>query len=105
MPRTLVTGANGFVAVHIIKLLIEAGHDVTGTVRSADKGEQVLRVHPEWKDHLTFVTVKELTSQKEWGEAFKSAGFDHVVHTAAPLLDDPRNTDFDKHFLQPSVDG
>jgi hypothetical protein len=35
----------------------------------------------------------------------KEGGFDYVIHTAAPLLDDPRLRDFEKDFLKPSVDG
>jgi hypothetical protein len=31
--------------------------------------------------------------------------FDYVVHTAAPLVDDPRLTDFERDFLIPSVAG
>lgn len=28
-----------------------------------------------------------------------------IVHVAAPLLDNPANTDYDRDFLKPSVDG
>jgi hypothetical protein len=28
-----------------------------------------------------------------------------VVHVAAPLVDNPANTDFDRDFLHPSVEG
>lgn len=31
--------------------------------------------------------------------------FNQVVHVAAPLLDNPENTDYDLHFLNPSVEG
>jgi nucleoside-diphosphate-sugar epimerase len=34
MDRILVTGASGYVASHIIKILLENGHNVRGTVRS-----------------------------------------------------------------------
>jgi nucleoside-diphosphate-sugar epimerase len=32
--RFLVTGANGYIAMHVIKLLLNDGHQVRGTVRS-----------------------------------------------------------------------
>ena len=37
----LVSGANGFIAQHIVKQLLEKGYTVIGTVRSAAKGESL----------------------------------------------------------------
>ena len=43
VPIVLVTGASGFVATHLIKLLLEQGrYHVRGTVRSKKKEEKVL---------------------------------------------------------------
>ena len=36
--KVLVTGANGFIAVWIVQVLIERGYSVAGTVRSESKG-------------------------------------------------------------------
>lgn len=105
MPKTLLTGANGFVAAHILDQLISAGHHVTGSVRSASKGQQILDLHPEYAGHLDFVTVSDYATEGVWDEVFKTHDFDHIIHTAAPLLDNPENKDFDTHFLRPSVEG
>lgn len=105
MPKTLVTGANGFFAAQVLDQLIAQGHDVTGSVRSESKGEQILARHPEYKGHLDFVLVSDYTLPGTWAAAFQKTEFDYVVHTAAPLLDDPRNVDFDENFLAPSVKG
>jgi nucleoside-diphosphate-sugar epimerase len=105
MPKTLVTGANGFFAAHVIDQLITEGHDVTGSVRSENKGQQILARHPEYEGHLKFVLVSDYTVSGTWDAAFQETEFDYVIHTAAPLLDDPKNTDFDKDFLAPSVKG
>ncbi|KAF4634262.1 hypothetical protein G7Y89_g3840 [Cudoniella acicularis] len=105
MPKTLVTGANGFFAAHVIDQLIAEGHDVTGSVRSESKGQQILARHPEYKGHLDFVLVSDYTVSGTWDAAFHKTAFDYVIHTAAPLLDDPRNVDFDENFLAPSVKG
>ncbi|KAK0123936.1 hypothetical protein ONS95_008926 [Cadophora gregata] len=105
MPNTLVTGANGFVAAHVIDQLIAAGHQVTGSVRSVAKGEQILATHPEYAVKLTFTVVSDYAKAGVWDEAIKGGNFDYVVHTAAPLLDDPGNTDFKRDFLVPSVNG
>ena len=59
MPHTLVTGGNSFVAAHVINELISKGHKVTSSVRRALSGEQILREHPDWKEHLSFVEIKD----------------------------------------------
>ncbi|KAH6664416.1 hypothetical protein B0J14DRAFT_493555 [Halenospora varia] len=105
MPNTLVTGANGFVAAHIIDQLITAGHHVTGSVRTLAKGEQLLKTHPEWTGHLDFVVVSEYDAPGTWDATFQEKDINYVVHTAAPLLDNPANTDFERDFLKPSVEG
>ena len=105
MPRTLLTGANGFVAAHIIDRLIADGHSVTGSVRTAAKGQEILDIHPEWQGKLDFVIVVDYTVPRTWDTIFQDNDFDFVIHTAAPLLDDPRLSDFERDFLVPSVNG
>lgn len=41
----LVTGANGFVAAHILTVLLDAGYRVVGTVRSRTAAEHVKISH------------------------------------------------------------
>src|SRR6185503_10907906 len=36
---TLVTGAAGFIASHVVVELLRAGHEVRGTIRTAARGE------------------------------------------------------------------
>jgi nucleoside-diphosphate-sugar epimerase len=104
MPTTLVTGANGFVAAHIIDALISSGHDIVGSVRAATKGKEILDLHPEWASKLKFVPVADYTKAGVWDEVFHEHDVDYVIHSAAPLLDDERNTDFERDFLKPGVD-
>lgn len=78
MPSTLLTGANSFVAAHIIQALIEAGHNVTGTVRRAAAGDDILALHPEWKEHLDIAVIEDLANEESWDAIFKSKDFDHV---------------------------
>jgi nucleoside-diphosphate-sugar epimerase len=99
MPKTLLTGANGFVAATILDQLIAQGHSVIGSVRFASKRQQILARHLEYKHHLDLVVVSDYTVPGTWDSAFKEHDFDFVVHSAAPLLDDPGNTDFVKHVL------
>ena len=105
MPSTLVTGANSFVAAPIIADLISEGHTVTGSVRRAQAGDAILKAHPDWVGKFDYIVVADIASLRSWDEAFRSHDFNHVVHVAAPLLDGPSNTDYDRDFLRPSVDG
>jgi nucleoside-diphosphate-sugar epimerase len=110
MPHTVVTGANSFVAAHIIEVLLAQGHTVTGTVREASSGEAVLALHPEWKGKVDFALIEDYSNENVWSSIFQKAeadgnGFQHVVHVAAPLLDDQRNTDYDNDFIKTSVEG
>lgn len=105
MPHTLVTGANSFVAAHIISKLISSGHTVTGSIRRSSSRSAILAENPEWKDKLDFVEIKDYAEAGIWDDVFKTKEFDYIVHVAAPLLDNPANTDYDIHYLRPSVEG
>lgn len=85
--NVLLTGANGFVASHILSILVDDGYAVTATVRSQDKANEILRVHPDWKGKVIFVIVADFTSAKPFDDLFQSATlpFDYVIHTASPL--------------------
>ena len=39
--KVLVTGASGYIAIHVVKALIDRGYFVRGTVRSDKKGEYI----------------------------------------------------------------
>uniref|UniRef100_A0A9I9DZN6 NAD-dependent epimerase/dehydratase domain-containing protein n=1 Tax=Cucumis melo TaxID=3656 RepID=A0A9I9DZN6_CUCME len=84
-----VTGAGGFIASWLVKLLLQKGYIVRGTVRNPDDRKN---------DHL-----KELDGAEQrltlYGadlldfESLKAAidGCDGVFHTASPVTDDPVN--------------
>lgn len=105
MPYTLVTGANSFVGAHVINSLIAAGHHVVGTVRRASVIDEIFALHPEWKESLELIVVGDYADEASWDSVFKGYSIDYIMHVAAPLLDTPTNTDYDRDFLKPSVDG
>ncbi|KAH8899334.1 NAD(P)-binding protein [Thozetella sp. PMI_491] len=105
MPSTLLTGANSFFGAHVINTLIQAGHKITGTVRRAAAADEVFALHPEWKDHVEMIIVDDITNEARWDEVFKTYTFDHVIHTASPLPDNPANSDYDRDYLAPNVEG
>ncbi|PYH69427.1 NAD dependent epimerase/dehydratase [Aspergillus vadensis CBS 113365] len=103
--RVLLTGANGFVASHILSLLLERGYAVTATVRSQAKADDVIKTHPEWQGKVNFVIVSDFTSQKPFSTLFEEAEapFDYVIHAASPFKFDFE--DFQKDLIDPAVKG
>jgi len=75
MPTYAITGANGFIAAHLIKHLVAEGHSVVGTVRDAASGDKVKELG------ATVVEVKALDDSEALTKAF--AGCDGVFHMAA----------------------
>ncbi|OQE31542.1 hypothetical protein PENSTE_c001G04262 [Penicillium steckii] len=105
MPKVLLTGGSGFIAAHIVDILLSHGFDLVVTVRSEDKGKRILQAHPDAsKDKLSFVIVKDVAQEGAFDEAVKSdPPFDYVLHTASPFhfnVQDPV-----KDFLDPAIKG
>lgn len=88
----LVTGASGFIAMHCVLQLLEAGYRVRGTVRSRAKDEELsgaLAAHVD-PGILTdrFDTVEaDLTLDHGWADAVD--GCRYVLHVASPLPSKP----------------
>ena len=60
--KILLTGANGFIAVWILKYLLEKGYSVRGTVRSEDKGVHLKKLFGGYGDKLEIVVVADITA-------------------------------------------
>ncbi|MEM9191698.1 MAG: aldehyde reductase [Myxococcota bacterium] len=103
MARVLVTGASGFIAQHVILQLLEAGHEVRGTARSATKGEALkghLAAHdPRGRELQVFEA--DLSRDAGWADAV--AGCDYVQHVASPIPATlPKDHD---ELIKPARDG
>ncbi|ORX39572.1 hypothetical protein BD324DRAFT_575517 [Kockovaella imperatae] len=85
MPTVLITGLNGFVAVHTAVIFLSNGWSVRGTVRSKEKAEKVksLPVLKEYVDQgkVELVILEDLI-EGDFSEALK--GVDGVAHCASP---------------------
>jgi dihydroflavonol-4-reductase len=109
MPRdpsstqVLVTGANGFIAMHCILQLLEQGYRVRGTLRNMERAPQVraaLAEHGQSGEGLEFCHA-DLLRDEGWGEAVD--GCDYVLHVASPLpLKRPRHED---ELIMPAREG
>jgi len=109
MSKVLITGANGYVAQHIIGQLLELQKSVIGTVRSESKREKLLGQFFEkfGKDvPLEIVIVKDIGSVGAFNELFQNhKDIVHVLHTASPFSESENNEDFENNFKKPAVEG
>jgi nucleoside-diphosphate-sugar epimerase len=82
----LVTGGSGFIGVHCILQLLQAGYRVRTTVRSLEREPEVRAMLKaggvDARDALSFAAT-DLMSDAGWGAAV--AGCDFVLHVASPF--------------------
>ena len=107
--KVLVSGANGYIAMWIVRTLLERGFTVRGTVRTEDKGKYLIEYFKSlgYGDKFEVVVVDDfvkvgvtwidvfwpyvnLTLIKEgaFDEAVK--GVDAIEHTASPFQFNPK---------------
>jgi nucleoside-diphosphate-sugar epimerase len=103
--RVLLTGGSGFIAAHCVDYLLQHGHSVVFTVRSDEKGQKILKNHPDQpKNKLSYVIVGDIAKEDAFDEAVKSdPPFEGVLHTASPFhfnVTDPK-----KDLLDPAIIG
>ena len=116
--RVLVTGANGFLGVHVVDILLNKGYAVRGVVRSLDKEDHIKKLFAKYGDKFELAVVKDITVVRRTlfacmcppgclSERPRQPGafddvldkIDAIVHTASPFYvdaDDP-NGDFYPH--------
>ncbi|KAK9249216.1 hypothetical protein V1506DRAFT_527370 [Lipomyces tetrasporus] len=100
MTIALLTGASGFIAGHVLKILLEKGYTVKATVRSQSKADYLKGLYPA-DAKLSFAIVEDIAAPNAFDEAVK--GVDVVVHTASPFhfkVTDPVND-----LLDPAIKG
>ncbi len=59
--KVLVSGANGYIAIWVVRTLLERGYSVRGTVRSTEKGKHLLEIFKGYGDKLEAVVVEDIT--------------------------------------------
>ncbi|KAK7047142.1 hypothetical protein VNI00_006807 [Paramarasmius palmivorus] len=101
----LVTGASGYIAAWVARVLLERGHHVRGTVRSESKGKELVeeftkRVPGYKPGQFDFVIVPDISKPGAFDEAVK--GVDAVQHIASPFH---MNADDPNELIEPAVKG
>ncbi|MBB5632718.1 dihydroflavonol-4-reductase [Cryobacterium mesophilum] len=106
--RVLVTGGSGFVGVHCIQALLNAGYRVRTTVRSLDRDHEVramlakagAAMNDAPGEALEF-RVADLLSDAGWADA--ADGCTYVLHVASPFPGrDPKDED---DLIRPAREG
>lgn len=98
----LVTGANGFVAGHIIKVALEKGYKVKGAVRTDRSAAQLKDTFPTYSSQLSTTIVPDIINVDSFKEAF-GPNVTGVIHTASPFVFDIKDTRAD--LLDPAING
>lgn len=101
MTKVLLTGGSGFIAAHVLDILLQHGHSVTTTVRSQAKADKIARAHPNSK--IDFKIVEDIAQEGAFDEAVKIDGLQTVIHTASPFHFNV--TDTKKELLDPAIIG
>lgn len=99
----LISGASGFVALHIVQELVKKGYTVVGSVRSEEKGEYVKKNsgNPE---KVSYEIVEDIEQEGAFDEFVKKHPEATVfLHTASPFHFETLNSERD--LLLPAVNG
>nr|VWO96172.1 Ketoreductase CTB6 (EC (Cercosporin toxin biosynthesis cluster protein 6) [Ganoderma boninense] len=101
--KILITGANGFIGHWLIRLLLEGGYSVRAAVRSADKGEAILKTFsiklPERSKDVEYVVVPDFATENAYDDAVRGVGgIVHIASTVSRPVPDPQM------IIRPAVD-
>ncbi|KAJ3573248.1 hypothetical protein NP233_g2543 [Leucocoprinus birnbaumii] len=105
--KVLVTGANGYIGMWIVRSLLEHGYLVRAAVRAKNKGAHLVEYFGKrgfGHDRLEIVVVKDIMQPGAFDDAVN--GVEAIQHTAAPIASegtDPQGGD--SEFIKPAVQG
>ncbi|EMD31210.1 hypothetical protein CERSUDRAFT_69472 [Gelatoporia subvermispora B] len=102
--RVLVTGANGYIGLWVIRFLLQRGFSVRGIVRNVEKGHTLERLlhskESQTAQSFEFAIVDDLTKERIFDEVVRDV--DVVIHTASPVR---LNPDTWRDTVDPAVKG
>lgn len=58
--KVLVSGANGYIAMWVVRTLLEQGYTVRGAVRSVEKGKRLREYFHSYGDKVEWVVVEDI---------------------------------------------
>lgn len=99
--KYLVTGASGFIAMHVVEQLLKQGYSVRGTIRSLNdkvKVEALTKLGP-----IELVEA-DLLNPESWKSATKD--IDIVLHIASPIgIPFIQASPSEESYVKPAVEG
>ncbi|KAJ7209032.1 hypothetical protein C8J57DRAFT_1201092 [Mycena rebaudengoi] len=98
--KVLVSGANGFIAMWVVRTLLEEGFAVRGAVRSVEKCGHLRDTFAAYGEKLELVVVPDIIQDCAFDEAVK--GVDAIEHMASPVHLNAENPD---EIILPTVKG
>jgi len=102
LKTVLVTGASGYIASHCIKVLLEKGFKVKGSVRDLKKVD-ISKIYFDDlinKENLQLCELN-LLSDRGWNEAVKDCDF--LIHIASPcIIKEPKK---ESEIINPAIEG
>ena len=103
MEKVLVTGASGYIGLHIIAQLIKKGYLVKGSLRSRDRESEVRNALSHVVNTQNKLEICELDLLKDEGWDDATQGCDYVLHVASPLVQ--KAPDDENEVIEPAKQG
>ena len=102
--KVLLTGASGFVAAHILDILIKRNYNVVATVRDQEKADYIYQKYPDYKSQIQVVLVPDIQPADAFDEVLSTyKDITAVIHTASPFF--PAKADPVNELLNPAIKG
>ena len=103
MSTVLVTGVTGFIGLHCVHQLIQAGHHVHGTLRSKSREHEVRESlkRANLADSNLVLFECDLLGDSGWNDAVR--GCDYILHVASPFI--AGIPDHEDDLIKPAVAG
>ncbi|KAK6197608.1 protein induced by osmotic stress [Scheffersomyces amazonensis] len=97
-----ISGATGFIAQHTISQLLAKGYKVVGSVRSTEKGEELVKIFDN--SNFSYEVIPILEKEGAFDEALKkNSSVTVFLHTASPVT--VTVEDNEKDIIIPALQG
>ncbi|CAN6674492.1 NADPH-dependent methylglyoxal reductase Gre2p [Trichomonascus vanleenenianus] len=104
MVKVLLTGATGFLALHVFEQLLDEGYEVVATIRSDRKLPALKRLGQGKKGAYVVEYVKDISASMAYDEVMrKHPDTEYIVHTASPFFIDIK--DAQEEAIHPAING
>ena len=103
MEKVLVTGASGYIGLHVIAQLIDRGYLVRGSLRSRDRESEVRNALSKVVNTENKLEICELDLLKDDGWDDAAQGCEYVIHVASPLVQ--KAPDDENEVIEPAKQG